>query len=49
MLETGEIGRFAKVGHFTSYARCVDAQRLRLSNEKKKGANNAKCGNPYLA
>jgi hypothetical protein len=26
MLETGEIGRFAKVGHFASYARCVDAQ-----------------------
>ena len=47
MLETGEIGRFAKVGHFASYARCVDAQRF--SNEKKKGSNNAKCGNPYLA
>jgi transposase len=47
MLETGEIGRFAKVGQFASYARCVDAKRL--SNEKKKGANNAKCGNPYLA
>lgn len=47
MLETGEIGRFAKVGHFASYARCVDAKRL--SNEKKKGSNNAKCGNPYLA
>ena len=47
MLETGEIGRFAKVGQFASYARCVNAQRF--SNEKKKGANNAKCGNPYLA
>jgi len=47
MLETGEIGRFAKVGQFASYARCVDAKRL--SNEKKKGSNNAKCGNPYLA
>jgi len=47
MLETGEIGRFAKVGNFASYARCVDAKRL--SNEKKKGSNNAKCGNPYLA
>ena len=47
MLETGEIGRFAKVGQFASYARCVDAQRF--SNEKKKGSNNAKCGNPYLA
>jgi transposase len=47
MLETGEIGRFVKVGQFASYARCVDAKRL--SNEKKKGSNNAKCGNPYLA
>lgn len=47
MLETGEIGRFGHVGQFASYARCVDARRL--SNEKKKGSNNAKCGNPYLA
>jgi transposase len=47
MLETGEIGRFGRVGQFASYARCVDARRL--SNEKKKGSNNAKCGNPYLA
>jgi transposase len=47
MLETGEIGRFAKVGHFASYARCVDSQRV--SNGKKKGENNRKCGNPYLA
>jgi transposase len=47
MLETGEISRFAKVGQFASYARCVDSQRL--SNGKKKGAGNAKCGNAYLA
>jgi transposase len=47
MLETGEIGRFAKVGQFASYARCVDSQRL--SNGKKKGEGNAKCGNAYLA
>jgi transposase len=47
MLETGEIGRFAKVGNFASYARCVDSQRI--SNGKKKGENNRKCGNPYLA
>ncbi len=47
MLETGEIARFAKVGHFAFHARRVDAQRL--SNEKKKGSNNAKRGNPYLA
>lgn len=47
MLETGEIGRFSKVGQFASYARCVDSQRM--SNGKKKGVNNAKCGNAYLA
>jgi transposase len=47
MLETGEIARFGRVGHFASYARCVDTRRI--SNEKKKGSNNAKCGNPYLA
>jgi len=47
MLETGEIGRFAKVGNFASYARCVQAKRL--SNGKKKGEGNAKCGNKHLA
>ena len=47
MLETGEIGRFAKVRQFASYARCVDSQRL--SNGKKKGEGNIKCGNAYLA
>ena len=47
MLETGEIARFAKVGNFASYARCVQAQRL--SNDKKKGEGNRKCGNAYLA
>ena len=34
-LEVGEIGRFAGVGEFASYCRCVDSQRL--SNGKKKG------------
>jgi transposase len=47
MLETGEVGRFAKVGNFSSYARCVDSERL--SNGKKKGEGNLKCGNRYLA
>lgn len=47
VLETGEIGRFAKVGHFASYCRCVESKRL--SNSKKKGEANAKCGNKYLA
>ena len=47
MLETGPIERFAAVGNFASYARCVDSKRL--SNGKKKGAGNVKNGNKYLA
>ena len=47
MLETGSIARFAKVGDFSSYCRCVDS--LRESNGKKKGEGNAKNGNQYLA
>lgn len=47
MLETGPIGRFAQVGQYASYARCVDS--VRLSNGKKKGEGNAKSGNRYLA
>jgi transposase len=47
MLETGCIGRFAQVGNFSSYCRCVDS--LRESNGKKKGEGNAKNGNKYLA
>ena len=47
MLETGELSRFANVGNFASYARCVDSRRL--SNDKKKGEGNTKCGNKYLA
>jgi transposase len=43
----GEIKRFADPGNFASYCRTVEAQRT--SNDKKKGANNAKCGNRYLA
>jgi transposase len=46
LLETGEIGRFAKVGCYASYARCVDSARM--SNSRKKGEGNAKCGNRYL-
>ena len=45
-LETGDISRFAKVGNYSSYCRCVSSQRL--SNEKKKGENNRKNGNKYL-
>jgi len=47
MLETGAIERFVKVGNFSSYARCVESKRL--SNDKKKGEGNSKCGNKYLA
>ena len=46
-LETGDIGRFDRVGDFASYSRCVNS--VRLSNGKKKGAGNAKNGNKYLA
>ncbi len=47
MYEVGEIKRFAKVGNFASYSRCV--QTRRLSNGKKKGRGNPKNGNPYLS
>jgi transposase len=47
MLETGSIARFAAVGNFASYARCVDSKHL--SNGKRKGAGNVKNGNRYLA
>lgn len=47
MLETGSIERFAAVGNFASYARCVDSEHR--SNNKKKGAGNVKNGNKYLA
>ena len=46
-LETGDAKRFADAGHFASYCRCVKS--LRQSNNKKKGENNRKCGNKYLA
>jgi transposase len=46
MLETGDIGRFAQVGNFASYARCVDSARY--SNGKKKGEGNTRNGNAYL-
>ena len=46
-LETGPIERFADVGNFASYARCVDS--VRTSNRKKKGEGNVKNGNKYLA
>lgn len=47
MLEVGDIGRFPKVGDFSSYCRCVPSNRL--SNGKSKGKGNSKNGNKYLA
>ena len=46
MLETGDVNRFAQVGNYASYARCVDS--VRISNGKKKGEGNTKNGNAYL-
>jgi transposase len=47
MLETGDIHRFAHVGNYASYCRCVGSERV--SNGKKKGKGNTKNGNRYLA
>lgn len=47
MYETGAMERFAKVGQFASYARCVGSSRW--SNGKKKGEGNRKNGNKYLS
>jgi transposase len=46
VLETGTMARFAHVGDFASYCRCVKSQRL--SNGKVKGRGNAKNGKPSL-
>jgi transposase len=47
MLEVGDINRFPKVGNYSSYCRCVKAERI--SNGKRKGEGNKKNGNKYLA
>ena len=47
MYEVGEIKRFAKVGNFASYCRCVKTDRL--SNGKRKGSGNSRNGNPHLS
>jgi transposase len=46
-LETGDLGRFRKVGKYASYCRCVGSQKT--TNQKKKGEGNRKNGNKYLA
>ena len=47
LLETGDVERFADVGNYASYCRCVSS--VHISNGKKKGEGNAKNGNRYLA
>ena len=47
LLETGDIERFANVGNYASYCRCVASRHE--SNGKKKGEGNTKNGNRYLA
>ena len=39
----GEIERFASVGNYASYCRCVGSQKI--SNGKRKGRGNTKNGN----
>ena len=46
-LETGQIDRFPGPGHYASYARCVNTEKI--SNGKTKGRGNKKNGNKYLA
>lgn len=47
MLETGTIDRFASMGNYASYCRCVKS--IRISNNKQKGKGNSKSGNKYLS
>jgi transposase len=47
LLEVGDIRRFPSPGDYVSYCRQVSS--MRVSNRKKKGSNNKKNGNAYLA
>jgi transposase len=47
MLESGDMNRFQAVTNYSSYCRCVSSKKV--SNGKKKGENNEKNGNKYLA
>lgn len=47
VLESGDPGRFASAGDYASYCRTVKSEKR--SNQRKKGENNRKCGNKYLA
>ena len=47
MYEVGPIERFAKVGNYASYCRCVGSKRI--TNGKQKGKGNRKNGNKHLS
>jgi transposase len=47
MLESGPMERFKKAGNYVSYCRKVSSKWI--SNNKKKGKGNVRCGNKYLA
>ena len=47
LLESGPFERFPSAGDYASYCRTVQSERR--SNDKKKGENNRKNGNPYLS
>jgi transposase len=47
LLESGDFSRFPNAGCYASYCRTVKSERT--SNGKKKGENNQRNGNPYLA
>jgi len=47
LLESGDFKRFPNAGCYASYCRTVKSERT--SNGKKKGENNQRNGNPYLA
>lgn len=47
VLESGEFTRFESAGDYASYCRTVRSERT--SNGKRKGENNRKNGNAYLA
>jgi len=47
MYETGDIGRFPTVRHYSSYCRCVQSRHV--SSGRRKGSGNRKNGNRYLS
>ncbi|MFQ6077798.1 MAG: transposase [Thermodesulfobacteriota bacterium] len=47
MLEVGEIARFAEVGNYSSYCRCM--RSTDISAGKSKGEGNRKNGNKYFS